>query len=207
MRIFISTGEVSGDLQGALIIEALYHQAKIKNIDLEIVALGGDRMEKAGATLIGKTTTIGSVGLFESIPFILPTIQVQKKAKKYLKENKTDLLLLIDYLGPNIGIGSYMRKNMPKLPIIYYIAPQAWVWSLNDKTTNQIVHITDKLLAIFPEEARFYTEKGANVTWVGHPLLDRMKTAPQREDSRLKFNIAPEKKVITLLPASKCSND
>jgi lipid-A-disaccharide synthase len=203
MRIFISTGEVSGDLQGSLLIEALYRQAKMQNIDLEILALGGDRMEKAGAKLIGNTTSIGSVGLFESVPFIIPTLKVQGKAKQYLKENKVDLLILIDYLGPNLAIGSYIRKVLPNLPIIYYIAPQAWVWSLNDKTTNQIVNITDKLLAIFPEEAKFYQEKGASVTYVGHPLLDRMKNAPSREESRLKLGLSPQETVITLLPASR----
>ncbi len=203
MRIFISTGEVSGDLQGALLIEALFRQAILKNIDLEVVALGGDRMEKAGAKLIAHTTSIGSVGLFESVPFIIPTLQVQQKAKQYLKENTPDLLILIDYLGPNIAIGSYVRKVLPKLPIIYYIAPQAWVWSLDEKTTQQIVKITDKLLAIFPEEAKFYQQKGADVTYVGHPLLDRMKTAPNRQESRLKLGLSDQDQVITLLPASR----
>jgi lipid-A-disaccharide synthase len=203
MRIFISTGEVSGDLQGALLVEALLRQSLAQNLDLEIVALGGDRMAKAGAKIIGHTTSIGSVGLFESVPFIIPTLQVQAKAKQYLKENPPDLLILIDYLGPNIAIGSYVRKTMPNLPIIYYIAPQAWVWSLNDKTTQQIVDITDKLLAIFPEEAKFYAEKGANVTYVGHPLLDRMKTAPQKLESRLKLGLDQDATVVTLLPASR----
>lgn len=203
MKIFISTGEVSGDLQGALLIEALFRQAKMQNFDLEIMALGGDRMEKAGAKLIANTTGIGSVGLFESVPFIIPTLQVQAKAKQYLKENSVDLVILIDYLGPNIGIGTYVKKVYPNIPIIYYIAPQAWVWSLNDKTTQQIVGITDKLLAIFPEEAKFYQEKGADVTWVGHPLLDRIKNVIKREEARLKLGLDQDDQVITLLPASR----
>ena len=51
MRIFISTGEVSGDLQGAMLTEALRNQAIAKKIDLEIFALGGDRMAAAGAKI------------------------------------------------------------------------------------------------------------------------------------------------------------
>jgi lipid-A-disaccharide synthase len=46
-KIFISTGEVSGDLQGSLLIAALHRQAANLDWELEIVALGGQRMAKA----------------------------------------------------------------------------------------------------------------------------------------------------------------
>ena len=55
MRIFISTGEVSGDLQGAMLIKSLYQVAIEKNIDLEIAGLGGDRMKATGAKIIANT--------------------------------------------------------------------------------------------------------------------------------------------------------
>ncbi len=203
MRIFISTGEVSGDLQGSLLVEALSRKAIAQGVPLEILALGGDRMEQAGATLLGNTAPIGSMGLIESIPYILPTWQVQRRAKKYLRENPPDLLILIDYFGPNAAIGSYVRKHLPKVPIVYYIAPQAWVWSLNEKSTLRLIEITDHLLAIFPEEARFYAQKGVTVTWVGHPLLDRMQHAPTREQARKTLGISSDQIIVTLLPASR----
>ena len=71
IKIFISTGEVSGDLQGAMLVEALYRQAQLQGLNLDIVALGGDRMAAAGTTLLGNTTKIGSVGIIESLPFVL----------------------------------------------------------------------------------------------------------------------------------------
>jgi lipid-A-disaccharide synthase len=203
MRIFISTGEVSGDLQGSFLVAALSRQAQLKNLDLEIIALGGDRMAQAGAKLLANTVSIGSVGLIESLPFIFPTLKIQKQAKQYLRNNPPDLIILIDYMGPNLAIGNYIRQNFPHIPIIYYIAPQNWVWSPFKKNTEQIVAISDLLLAIFPEEARFFQEKGASVTWVGHPLLDWLEKAPNREQSRQKLGISPEKKVISLLPASR----
>lgn len=203
MRIFISTGEVSGDLQGALLVEALKRQAQIAAVDLEIVALGGERMEAAGARILGDTTGIGSIGLFESLPFVLPTWLIQRRAQAYLKQNPPDILVLIDYLGPNLGIGSYARKYLPKVPIVYYIGPQDWVWSPNPLSTKKIIEITDELLAIFPGEARYFEAKGAKVTWVGHPLLDRMQAAPKREKARSLLGIEPEQIAIALLPASR----
>ncbi|MDJ0681185.1 MAG: lipid-A-disaccharide synthase, partial [Xenococcaceae cyanobacterium MO_167.B52] len=97
MSIFISTGEVSGDLQGGMLVEALRHQASASGKELEIVALGGERMKEAGATLLANTTSIGSVGLLEALPFVLPTLKIQNQTKKYLQNNPPDVLVLIDY--------------------------------------------------------------------------------------------------------------
>ena len=52
LRLLVSTGEVSGDLQGALLVKALHQEASRRKLDLEIVALGGERMERAGAELL-----------------------------------------------------------------------------------------------------------------------------------------------------------
>ncbi|WP_066379625.1 lipid-A-disaccharide synthase [Anabaena sp. CA = ATCC 33047] len=203
MRIFISTGEVSGDLQGSLLIEALQLQAVATGCDLEIVALGGDKMAAAGATILGNTSGIGSMGILESLPYVLPTLLVQRRAIAYLKQHPPDLVVLIDYMGPNIGIGSYIQKHLPNVPVVYYIAPQEWVWSMSLRNTSRIVGFTDKLLAIFPEEARYFRDNGANVIWVGHPLLDRMQHAPSRQEARNQLGIAPEQIAIALLPASR----
>jgi lipid-A-disaccharide synthase len=203
MRIFISTGEVSGDLQGGLLVEALYRQAEKLNLVLKVEGLGGNKMRSAGANIIADTTAIGSVGLLESLPFIVPTLQIQKKAKKYLGANLPDIIVLIDYLGPNLAIASYLKQKFPKIPIIWYIGPQFWVWTPLGQDVNQLVAFTDKLLAIFPEEAKFYQEKGLSSTYVGHPLIDRIKNAPTREEARKKIGIQETEKMIVLLPASR----
>lgn len=203
MRIFISTGEVSGDLQGALLIKALQNQAQALGLNLDIVALGGEKMAAAGATILGDTSGIGSMGIIEALPYFIPTIQVQKRAIAYLQKNPPDIIVLIDYMTPNIGIGSYMNKHFPDVPVVYYIAPQEWVWSMSLERTKKIVSFTDKLLAIFPEEARYYQEKGAKVNWVGHPLVDKMANAPSRETAREMLGIKEEEIAIALLPASR----
>ncbi|MEM9272048.1 MAG: lipid-A-disaccharide synthase [Cyanobacteria bacterium P01_F01_bin.143] len=202
MRIFISTGEVSGDLQGAMLVEALHRQASLANLELEIVALGGDRMEEAGANILVNTTTIGSIGFFEALPLVIPTIRVQNQAKKYLQEYPPDVLVLIDYAAPNIAIASHVKKYFPQIPIVYYIAPQDWaVPRLGN--APKIVKIVDRILAIFPEEAKYYGSKGVDVTWVGHPLLDRINATGKREQARLALGIDPGQTIITLLPASR----
>ena len=201
-RIFISTGEVSGDWHGAILIEALHERAALKGIELEIVGLGGDRMAAAGAKLLGNTVGIGSIGVVEALPYILPTLQLQRNAKKWLKSSPPDVAVLIDYMMPNQVMG-YFAKRVLNIPVIYYIAPQEWVWSINDKNTKAIAAFTDKLLAIFPQEAVYYDKQGTNVQWVGHPFVDLMAKVPDRTESRKLLGIPDDDLVVTLLPASR----
>ena len=202
-RLLISTGEVSGDLQGALLIEALRQQAERDGIELEISALGGERMRRAGATLLADTSAIGSIGLFESLPYILTTRQIQRQLQQHLRHHPPDLVVMIDYFAPNLGLGGFLRQQFPQTPTVYYIAPQEWVWSLSPRNTQRILAITDHLLAIFPAEATYYRQHGAKVTWVGHPLVDRVQTAPSRTQARQQLGIAPESLMIALIPVSR----
>jgi lipid-A-disaccharide synthase len=201
--IFISTGDVSGDLQGALLVTALKQLGEKSGIELNIVALGGGKMAAAGATILADTTGISSIGILEAVAFILPTIKVQNIAKNYLKTTPPDVIILIDYNTPNAVIGNYAKSVFPDVPIIYYIAPQEWVWSINNKRTATIVKFTDEILSIFPAEASYYAERGANVKFVGHPLIDRIATLPNREVARDKLGIAADEIAIALIPASR----
>ncbi|NJN86929.1 MAG: lipid-A-disaccharide synthase [Leptolyngbyaceae cyanobacterium SL_7_1] len=203
LHLFISTGEVSGDLQGAMLVEALWRQAERRGIELRISALGGDRMAAAGATLLGNTTGIGSIGIFESLPYVLPTLRMQGRVHRFLNQHPPDGVVMVDYLGPNLGIGHLIRQRFPQVFTVYYIAPQEWVWSLSSRNTRRIVRMTDRLLAIFPAEAEYYHRWGAAVTYVGHPLVDRMQSAPQRAHARQALGIDPATLAVALLPASR----
>ena len=50
-KIFISTGEVSGDLHGSLLATAIFNEAERRSIDIEILGLGGEKMKKAGVKI------------------------------------------------------------------------------------------------------------------------------------------------------------
>lgn len=202
MRIFISTGEVSGDLQGAMLVNSLYRIAQEKNLDLEIAGLGGDRMKAAGVKILANTASIGSMGFLEALPFVIPTLKIQTQAQRYLQQNPPDILILIDYPTSNLALAGYVKQHLPHVPVVYYIAPQDWaVPMLNN--TSKIAKVVDKLFAVFPAEAEYFASKNLDVTWVGHPLLDRMATAPSRATARQTLGIEAQQQIITLLPASR----
>jgi lipid-A-disaccharide synthase len=202
-RLLISTGEVSGDLQGSLLVKALHAEAQRRGLSLEIVALGGERMERAGARLLANTAPMGAIGLWEAIPLIVPTLRVQRRVNRWLKRTPPDGVVLIDYMGANVGLGLRIKRRLPRVPILYYIAPQEWAFRIGEGGTTRLIGFTDRILAIFPEEARFYGARGADVTWVGHPLLDTLVDLPSREQARAALGLAPEERLLLLLPASR----
>jgi len=203
IKLLISTGEVSGDLQGSLLIKALKINAEKRKIDLEIIALGGERMREAGAQLIANTSSIGAIGFLEALPYVLPTLSAQSKIDNYLSSSPPDAVILIDYMGPNIRLGLKVKKNFPNIPIIYYIAPQEWAWRLGNSGTTDLISFTDKILAIFSEEAKFYSNKGGNVKFVGHPMLDFYSNIPSREESFKKIGLTLDQKLLLIIPASR----
>jgi lipid-A-disaccharide synthase len=202
-QLFISTGEVSGDLQGALLVKALRQQANHLDIELKILGLGGEMMAAAGVHCLADTSAIGSIGLFETLPYLRSMQTIQQQVRRYLRQQPPDLVVMIDYFAPNVSLGQFMRRYLPDVPLVYYIAPQEWVWSVSQRNTRQILNITDQLLAIFPAEATYYREHGGNVTWVGHPLVDRMQTAPDRATARASLGIGAEQLAVALIPVSR----
>ena len=202
-KIFISTGEVSGDLHGSLLSKALFHEAKKRSLDLEIYGLGGDRMKKEGVKILKDTTSISAIGIWEALPLVLPTIKIQKKIYKLLKDYPPNCLILIDYMGPNIKIGRKIKNSKLKIPIYYYIAPQEWAWRIGNNSTTDLINFSDKIFAIFKQEANFYKKRGGNVSWVGHPMIDSTKKLPTKRESRASLKLRPDQNILLIMPASR----
>ena len=202
-RLLISTGEVSGDLQGGLLVAALRKEADRRQLPLEISALGGERMRQAGATLLANTTPMGSIGLWEALPLVVPTLRVQRRVGRWLKRTPPDAVVLIDYMGANVGLGLKVKRRLPQVPIFYYIAPQEWAFRMGEGSSTRLIGFTDRILAIFPEEARFYGARGAQVTWVGHPLLDTLVDLPSKDVARAQLGLQPHERLLLLFPASR----
>ena len=202
-RLLVSTGEVSGDLQGSLLIRALHDEARRRDLPLQVVALGGDRMRQAGAELLADTSRLGAIGLWEALPLILPTLRLQRRLRHWLRQHPPDGVVLIDYMGANINLGLRLKRLYPNVPISYYIAPQEWAFRLGEGGTTRLIGFSDRILAIFPEEASFYASRGAAVTWVGHPLIDTLGQPPTRAEARHALGLPEAAPVLLLLPASR----
>ena len=202
-KIFISTGEVSGDLHGSLLAKELFEESRKQSIDLEIYGLGGEKMKRSGVKIIKDTTPISAIGIWEAVPLVLPMIKIQKKFLNVLIAKSPDCLILIDYMGPNISIGRELKKKKINMPIYYYIAPQEWAWRVGNNSTTDLIGFSDKIFAIFQQEANFYRKRGGKVSWIGHPMVDLTKKLPTKKESRKYLDLASNQNILLIMPASR----
>ncbi|HEY9826187.1 MAG TPA: lipid-A-disaccharide synthase [Stenomitos sp.] len=202
-RLLISAGEVSGDLQGSLLIRALRQKADQEGWSLHIDALGGAQMQAQGATLLANTTQLGAIGVLEALPYVRQAWFIRQHLERHLQTTPPDVAILIDCPGFNLSLAAYLKRKYSHIPVLYYIAPQEWVWAWSGGPTRTVVQNTDEVLAIFPQEAEYYKTHGATVTWVGHPFIDTLADVPRRPEARRQLHIPESQMAIALLPASR----
>jgi lipid-A-disaccharide synthase len=191
----VSAGEVSGDMHAAAVIKEL----KKKCGEVEIFGMGSSALKKAGAEIIIDPTEISTIGYIEALKNIRQHYKHLKKMKKLLKERKPDLVFLVDYSAFNMKLAKACSKEGIKA--VNYFPPSAWVY--NKKRADKMAAYGTHIAAVFPMERDIYSKAGADVTFVGHPLLDIVKVTETAEAIKKGFGIKAEKKVIGLFPGSR----
>ena len=193
-KIFIVTGEYSGDIHAAHVVNAL----RSINADIEIEGIGGENLKSAGVKLFCDQKNMGAVGL--SFGIIFNHLILGKRVVDYLtKEYKPDLVLLIDYGAFNLGISRFLKKAGIK--IFYYIPPQVWAsrkWRINTIKKN-----IDEVLCIFPFEKEMYESYGIKTHYCGHPLVSQLPLKADRKEFFEKHGFDSNKKLVSIFPGSR----
>lgn len=113
-KIFIITGEYSGDMHAGRVAEIL----KQKNPDIEIEGIGGENLKKAGAKIYCDHSKMSGFGF--SIKMALDHIALEKKVADYLLNSyKPDLVLLIDYGTFNLRVAKRFKRKRNKSFSLY----------------------------------------------------------------------------------------
>ena len=193
--IFLSAGETSGDLHGAALARAL----KERWPDAQLFGLGGDRMAAEGVELLAHTDQLAVMGLVEVLRHLPFFIGLMDRVQHAIDRRKPRLIIPIDYPGFNLRLAKRARTR--GIPVLYYIAPQVWAW--HRSRIREMAANTDRLAVVLPFEEALFREAGANVRFVGHPLLDVPVTPIDRASlcSRLGLNAA--RPIVALFPGSR----
>ena len=189
-KIWIISGEESGDIYGAKLIEEL--RALSPGNEPDIAIMGGKRMASTGAELMVDATELGVVGMMEVLGILFTVIGIFRRLIKRAKEERPDCVVLIDYPGFNLRLAKQLHKL--KIPVVWYISPQVWAWKKARKW--KLAEYCTKMLVIFPFETEVYKETSLETEFVGHPLVEVVK---DRKDP----NIQRDKNTVLLLPGSR----
>lgn len=195
--LWISAGEASGDMHGALLAKAL------KQLDptIDMVGMGGPAMQEAGVDIAYPMQLISLVGITEVIGGLPKILKLLRDVRKTFERIKPRAVVLLDC--PDFHFRVVRIARSLGIPVYYYISPQVWAWrSGRAKFLRDNVR---RIMCILPFEQEFYARFDMDVDYVGNPLVDQV---PLREldalpEDRTHIGILPgsrTKEVSTLLP-------
>lgn len=193
MKIFVLTGEPSGDKLAASVIKKLNE----KYANIEYLGLGGENLAKEGVKSIfdyREVTFLGFTKVLLNIFKIKKNINLT--AKKILEFNP-DILFSVDSPDFTLRVAEIVKKNCSKIKTIHFVAPQVWVWREN--RVKKFKSFLDHILLLFNFEKKYFEKENISCEFVGHPLLENI------EKSKIDVNqvIKKNKAIISIFPGSR----
>jgi lipid-A-disaccharide synthase len=194
-KVMMIAGELSGDLHGAHLAKALWRM----DADIHIYGIGGPRMRSLNIPLIYDSTSWGAVGLTGVLKKAFLLRGAFKDTVKKIGEDKPDALVLIDFGAFNVRLARAIESL--DIPILYYFPPGAWCPT--PEKAEGVARYVSKVAATFPGSARAFQEIGADVEYVGHPLIDIVKPGQSADDVLQELSLNPQIPVVGLFPGSR----
>ncbi len=193
--IFLAAGEPSGDLHGAAVARAL----KARWPHARLLGLAGPRMQAQGVEPIAAFDRLAVMGFAEVLRHLPFFIGLMRRATRTLRQEAVDLVIPIDYPGFNLRLAARAQKR--GIPVLYYIAPQVWAWHRG--RAARMASLADRLAVILPFEEEVFEEYGADVTFVGHPLVDGQDPVSDRAAFCDALGLDPDRRILAVFPGSR----
>lgn len=193
-RILITAFEPSGDALAAGVVREMLS----RDPSLQIHALGGNKLQKAGATLLEHTTDHAAMGL-SALKQYKTHKQRLKTLKAWLKDHPIDMLIPVDSPAANWSICKLVKDNVPGAKVIHLVAPQVWAWA--SWRIKRLQKWSDGILCLLPFEPDWFNARGVPATFIGHPVFDPNCHAPGSDDDA--HDLPQSDLRLILLPGSR----
>ncbi len=193
MKIFVSTGEVSGDLHLSYLIK---HMKEIDS-NIEFYGVVGENCKKLGVESLYDIKELAVMGFVEGLKKYR---FLKKKAYEYInfiKDNQIEKVILVDYGGFNLEFLKLIKKYCPNVEVYYYIPPKLWVWG---KKRIKTLRLADHIIVIFPWEVEFYKNYNMDVVYLGNPFIEKYSLIEDRGEKILLLPGSRKREVKTSLP-------
>jgi lipid-A-disaccharide synthase len=193
-QILISAGEASGDLYAARLAATLRQRA-----DVCLFGLGGPRMREAGVELVADCSEVAVVGITEFVRRVPAGWRVLRRLVREAVARRPALAVLVD--SPALHLRLARRLKSQGVRNVYFICPQFWAW--RPWRVRLVRRRFARALCIFPFEETFYRDAGVAVDFVGHPLVDDVRSAMSRAEFDTRHGLDPGQPIVALLPGSR----
>ena len=192
-KIFILTGETSGDKLASAVISQLMKDSK----DIEYLCVGGSYLNSLGVKSIFELKKITYIA-FTSVLFNI--FKIKKKINETVDkiiEFQPDILFSVDSPDFTLRVAQKVKKINPNIKTIHFIAPKVWAW--REGRVKKMKKYLDHILLLFKFEKKYFDKENLLNTFVGHPLLDD----ENKSNIKLDNLINNSKKYISLFAGSR----
>ncbi len=196
-NIYIVAGEPSGDILGDQLIKSL--ESKFNSPIFN--GVGGERMQSNNFTSLFDMSDISIFGIFPVLRKLFFLMNKINDVVKDISQKKPDIIILIDSPDFNHRVAKKVKKYLPDVPIVCYVAPTVWAW--RQGRAKKMSEYFDYLLSVIPFEVNFFEKYGLKTSYVGHPFIEKVKNINDITFSE-KYDLDKSKTII-FLPGSRKS--
>ncbi len=165
------------------------------------IGIGGPKMQSEGIDSLFPMERLAVRGYAEVLRHYPGLLRMRRELRRVLIDARLQMFIGVDAPDFNLGLEAGLKRA--GTPVVHYVSPSIWAW--RGGRIGKIARSVDHMLTLFPFEQAIYREAGIPATYVGHPLADMIPEQDQTLSTRFALRIAPERKVIAMLPGSRQS--
>ncbi len=198
--IFISTGDLSGDMHASHLVvrlQKLWDEKYPSRPPLRFAAAGSTHLEQVGCDLWEDTTLWGAMGIFEGFKKLPTLLLAKRRLIQRIGRENPDLIIAVDFRAFNMSLLKAVRYRRDRSirKAAYYIAPVLW-WKSGETSERELMgkaiesirkmpgaakkgvrdrfealsELVDLALVAYPFSLDDYKNAGVNYIYIGHPL-------------------------------------
>ncbi|MGB0694761.1 MAG: lipid-A-disaccharide synthase [Rhodospirillaceae bacterium] len=201
-KIFLITGEPSGDQLAADLMAGLKAEARARGLaEPRFTGVGGERMTARGLELILPMGAFAVMGLLEVLPRALAIKRhIRHLADEIIRQNP-DVIVTVDSWGFTGRLNARLKALGSKIPRVHYVAPMVWVWKQN--RARDVAARVDRLLTLWPFEAKHFEPLGLDCVHVGHSVVSSGADQGNGLAFRQRHSIPEDADLLVVLPGSR----
>ena len=195
MRIFIISGESSGDQLGGLLAKELLRLSP----ETVIAGWGGRAMNDAGVKITKDINSLAFMGFVDVLFQFFRLVFLFNQCKKDITSFAPDKVIFIDFGSFNLHLARWVHSR--GIYTIYYVPPK--VWASRAHRISALKRYIDLVIVNFPFELDYLRSHGLEqVYFFGNPLVAKIKDHVT-DKALTELQNTFEKPTIALLPGSR----
>ncbi len=197
-RLFLIAGEPSGDLLGGALLRGLRKLSPT----IEVEGVGGPAMAAEGLVSLFPMEELSVMGIAEILPRLPNLLRRIRQTADAVIATRPDALITIDSPDFCLRVARRVRKVLPDLRVIHYVAPSVWAW--RPGRAARMARVVDHVLALLPFEPPHMRAAGMSCDFVGHPVTTEPQATPAEQAAlRSELGIGATQPLLLILPGSR----